>query len=71
MKNLKIIAMLILVTALGILIFQNHAPVETRFLHMTLEMPYILLLLLTAGGGFALGMLTAMFIKKGSVDGKK
>jgi hypothetical protein len=30
---------------------------------MTVEMPHILLLLLTAGGGFFLGLLRAFFIK--------
>jgi len=34
-------------------------------------MPYILLQILTAAGGFDLGMLTAMFIQSGAVDGKK
>ncbi len=51
MKTAKIIGILVLVIALGIVIIQNREPVRSRFLFITIEMPHILLLLLTAGGG--------------------
>jgi len=61
MKTAKLIGILVLVLALGIVIIQNRAPVQTHFLLVTVEMPQILLLMLTAGAGFALGLLVALF----------
>jgi uncharacterized integral membrane protein len=61
MKKIKLVAILVLVFTLGAVILQNRNPVQARFLLMTLEMPLILLLLLTAGLGFALGLLAAFF----------
>ena len=61
MKKIKLIAILVLVCALGAVTLQNRNPVQTHFLLMTLEMPLILLLFLTAGLGFALGLLAALF----------
>ncbi len=61
MKKIKLIAILILVCALTIVIVQNRGPVQAHFLLITVEMPVILLLLLTTGLGFALGLLAALF----------
>jgi uncharacterized integral membrane protein len=61
MKTAKLIGILALVLVLGTVIIQNRAPVQTHFLLITVEMPHILLLLLIAGGGFALGLLVALF----------
>jgi uncharacterized integral membrane protein len=61
MKTAKLIGILALVLVLGIVIIQNRAPVRTHFLLITVEMPHVLLLLLIAGGGFALGLLVALF----------
>jgi uncharacterized integral membrane protein len=61
MKTAKLIGILVLVLALGIVIIQNRAPVRTHFLFITVEMPHILLLLITSGAGFALGLLVALF----------
>jgi uncharacterized integral membrane protein len=47
---------LLLVAALLIVVLQNRAPVQTQFLLVTLEMPHILLLALTALGGFVVGL---------------
>lgn len=63
MKTGKLIGILVLVIVLGIVFIQNREPVRTHFLFITIEMPHILLLLLTAGGGFALGILTALFTR--------
>lgn len=46
-----------LLLALGVLIVQNTAPVQVRALVFTIEMPLILLLLLTAGASFVVGLL--------------
>ena len=40
---------------------QNRNPVQAHFLLITVEMPHILLLILTAGLGFTLGLLVAFF----------
>jgi uncharacterized integral membrane protein len=61
MKKVKAIAILILVCALAVVIFQNRGLVQAHFLLITVEMPVILLLLLTASLGFALGLLAALF----------
>ncbi len=63
MKNAKIVVMLLLGLALGIVVIQNREPVEVRFLMVTVTMPQILMLLLTTGGGFCLGLLAALGMK--------
>ena len=60
-KNIKLIAILVLICALAVVALQNRSPVQTDFLLISMEMPQILLLLLTAGIGFALGLLTSFF----------
>jgi len=64
MKNIKIIIIVVLILLLGALVFQNRQPVKTDFLWITVIMPAILLLFLTASAGFVLGMLVAMKIRK-------
>jgi uncharacterized integral membrane protein len=61
MKKIKLVAILVLVFTLGAVILQNRSPVQAHFLLMSVEMPLVLLLLLTAGLGFALGLQTALF----------
>jgi len=63
MNTGRLIGILVLVIVLGIVFIQNREPVRTHFLFITIEMPHILVLLLTAGGGFALGILTALFAR--------
>lgn len=65
----KLIGILVLVILLGIVFIQNLEPVGVHFLFITIEMPHILLLLFTAAGGFALGLLTALLNRSGK--GKK
>lgn len=64
MNNARLIGILVLVFALGAVIIQNRAPVETHFLFITIQMPHILLLVLAIGGGFALGLLVAYGMSK-------
>lgn len=61
MKTAKLMGILVLVLAIGIVIIQNRGPVRTHFLFITVERLHILLLLLTAGAGFALGLMVALF----------
>lgn len=54
---------LLLVVALLIVIAQNRAPVQTHFQLITIEMPQILLLALTALAGFAVGLLVPALMR--------
>lgn len=63
MNTLKLVLALVLTLALGLLVLQNRQPVETRFLFFTVTMPQIMLLLLTTGGGFCLGLLVSLALK--------
>ena len=65
METTKLIVLLFLVIFLGIVLIQNLEPVKVHFLFITIEMPHILLLLLTAAGGFALGLFTALLRRAG------
>lgn len=60
MKNVKLAALLIVVATLLLLVVQNSAPVQARFLWMSAEVSVVLLLFVTAAGGFLAGMLTAL-----------
>ncbi|MDD3619567.1 MAG: LapA family protein [Desulfobulbaceae bacterium] len=48
------------------MIFQNRSPVQAHFLFVTVEMPVILLLVLTAALGFILGMLVSFYARPGA-----
>jgi len=65
MKRMRAIAILILVCTLAAVVFQNRSPVQAHFPLITAEMPVILLLLLTAGLGFSIGLLTPLFHNSG------
>jgi len=60
-KTVRIIVILVLVFVPGAVIIQNRAPVQTHFLLVTIEVPNILLLLLTAAGVFALDLFVTFF----------
>jgi len=61
MKKAKLMAILVIVCALVVVIIQNRAPVQAHFLFVAVEMPVILLLVLTAALGFVLGLLAAFY----------
>jgi uncharacterized integral membrane protein len=62
-KHLRLILTIVIVVLLGTLIIQNHAPVRAQLLFVAVEMPLILLLALTSGLGFVLGVLATYFAK--------
>lgn len=60
MKNAKIILIIILVIAALLLILQNTGYVRVTLFFFRLEMPMIILLLVTLGLGFLIGLLVAV-----------
>jgi len=62
MRNVKLVVVLLLSFALVMVVAQNTAPIEARFLWMAAEIPAILLLFLTAVGGFVVGILTSLLV---------
>ncbi len=66
MKITKLVTLLILLTVLIVVVAQNTAPVQARFFWLTAEIPAVVLLFLTAVGGFILGLIAALFIKTGT-----
>ena len=61
MKKAKLIAILVIVCTLAVVIVQNRSPVQAHFLFIVVEMPVILLLVLTTALGFVLGLLAAFY----------
>ena len=66
MKTAKLIFFLVVSLALMLVAVQNRTSVQGHFLWFTAEVPTILLLFLTAAGGFVLGLLVALFVKSGA-----
>ena len=69
MKKAKIAFILVLCLALVLLVIQNTAPVETRFLWFRGLMPLVLLLFLTVAGGFVLGLFVALLSSRDRSSG--
>jgi len=61
MKKTKLIAILVIVCALVVVIVQNRSPVQAHFMFIAVEMPVILLLVLTTALGFILGLLASFY----------
>ncbi|HUG10897.1 MAG TPA: LapA family protein [Opitutaceae bacterium] len=64
MRNAKLVAILVIAVLLGIVVLQNTDTVETKFLLISVKMPQVLLLLITSGAGFCLGLLVALVSRK-------
>ncbi|TVR91228.1 MAG: DUF1049 domain-containing protein [Spirochaetaceae bacterium] len=62
MRKIKLVVVLLLSFALVMVVAQNTAPIEARFLWLAAEIPAILLLFLTAVGGFVVGILTSLLV---------
>lgn len=58
-RHLRIILTIVIVVLLGALIIQNREPVRAHLLFAAVEMPLILLLTLTSGLSFVLGLIVA------------
>jgi uncharacterized integral membrane protein len=54
----------ILGIAVILVVVQNTAPFQGHFLWFTVEVPAVLLLVITAFGGFILGLLVPLLLKK-------
>ncbi len=63
MRIVKQIALVVLGVVLAVIILQNTAPVRVQFLWMSGQMATVLLLFLTAVGGFAMGVIVALLLK--------
>ncbi len=64
MRKAKLALIMTLSLALVLVVVQNTTAVQGRFLWFAAEVPVILLLVLTAAGGFILGMLVAIFYQR-------
>ncbi|WP_305045258.1 LapA family protein [Geoalkalibacter sp.] len=64
MKQLKLLAATILALALVVVIVQNAAPVEVRILFFSFTLPQAVLLFIVGAGGFMLGILAALLLRK-------
>ena len=63
-KNVKIIIIAITSLLALIIFIQNTAVVKTKLLFMTIEMPVVLLLILTFGLGFVTGLIVSFILKR-------
>ncbi len=64
MQRVKISVLLLIGLGVVLIVIQNTAPVQARFLWMTAEVPAVVLLFVTAVGGFVSGLLVALFLKR-------
>lgn len=63
MRTLKQVLLVILGLFLTVIILQNTAPVRIQFLWFSGHISTVLLLFLTAVGGFAMGVIVTLLIK--------
>lgn len=63
MRIVKQVALVVLGVVLAVIILQNTAPVRVQFLWMTGQMATVLLLFLTAVGGFAMGVIVTLLMR--------
>lgn len=65
MKNIKLVFVLIITVSLVSVFFQNTGNMEVNFLWITAEIPVIILFFSTLAAGFVLGLLAALFLRRG------
>lgn len=68
MLKFKIVLIAVLAAIALIVVLQNTAPVETKFLFLSATMPRAVLLLITGLIGFVLGILVALVMIKGEKE---
>ncbi len=64
MNRMKVVVLLMLSALLILLVAQNTALVETHFLWITVAVPAIALLFVTAAAGFVAGLLVALLTRR-------
>jgi len=64
MKTAKMVVLIITGVALVVLVLQNNAPVPARFLWLSAELPVVVLLFLSALGGFVSGMIATLLLQR-------
>lgn len=68
MRNVKQMLLVILGVLLAVVFLQNTAPVRIQFLWMAGQISTVLLLILTAVGGFVMGVIVTLLLKGRSPD---
>lgn len=63
MRTAKQVLLIVLGALLAVVILQNTAPVRIQFLWFSGQIATVLLLFLTAAGGFAMGVIVALLLK--------
>ncbi len=64
MKMFKLVLLFVLLILLMVLTLQNQAAVKVHFLWMKGELSAVVLLFLTAAGGFLMGLLVPLLIRE-------
>lgn len=70
MQRIKLITVALLTLMLLVVVFQNTEPVDTRLLFATVTMPRAALLAITGAIGFAIGILTALWVSRRQASDK-
>ncbi|MFO7766880.1 MAG: LapA family protein [Pelovirga sp.] len=68
MRTVKQVLLVVLGVLLAVVILQNTAPVRIQFLWLSGQMSTVLLLFLTAVGGFAMGVIVTLLLKGRTKD---
>lgn len=63
MRTVKQVLLVTLGVVLAVVILQNTAPVRIQFLWLSGQMSTVLLLILTAAGGFSMGVIVTLLLK--------
>jgi uncharacterized integral membrane protein len=68
MRTAKQVLLIVLGALLAVVILQNTSPVRIQFLWLSGQMSTVLLLFLTAVGGFAMGVIVTLLLKGRAKD---
>jgi uncharacterized integral membrane protein len=70
MKSFKLILLLVLMAVFTVIVLQNQAAWEVRFLWIEGELPGIIMLFLTTAIGFISGITVALLVRRDSRKSK-